>query len=382
MTAGKVLIVDDTAENLRLLGNLLEDAGYELRVATAGEQAFEMAKQEAPDIILLDVFMPGGWDGHEVCRRLKADPATADIPVMFMTAYNDVADEAAGLELGAVDFVMKPFRLPVVLRRVANHIAYRRMQLQLRDQAAGLEELVARRTEELKRANESLTRVDATKTLYLRLLAHEIRAPAEGLIGVGELALQGVTDEAKRKRLSGLFQAQRERMDFLFDQYERLVEWQQPDSSQRRKKVPLKLDTLLAEAWSKQGDFFRESGMEPPAGPVSPLFVQGEPQLLQPILTAMTRWLVAVMPSGAALTVVYDDADPVAVTWTVPGTWAPFGETAFSSLADNELSIPSNARAWLPLLDTTLDAMRGTVTVASDGQGLKLTLRLPAYRTR
>jgi DNA-binding response OmpR family regulator len=381
MTAGKVLIVDDTAENLRLLGDMLEEAGYDLRVATTGEQAVEMARQEPPDIILLDVLMPG-WGGHEVCRRLKADPRTAEIPIVFMTAYNDEADEAAGLELGAVDFVMKPFRPPVVLRRIANHLAYRRMQTQLREQAAGLEDLVARRTEELKRANERLTRLDASKTQYLRLLAHEVRAPAEGLVGVGELALQGIQDEAKRERLHVLFHTQKDRMEFLFDQYERLIDWQQIDLPARRLLPPVRLDELLAAAWEAQIDALREAGLKPPAAPESPLFVQGEAQLLQPVLTAMARWLTAVSSSGTAIAAVYEDADPVIAAWTVPGNWAAFAETAFSSLAGNELSMPSNARAWLPLLDTTLDALAGTVTVASDGRGLRLVLRLPAYRAR
>lgn len=123
MTATKptILIVDDTPANIQVLANALHD-NYRIKVAASGKAVFEViAKQGAPDLILLDVMM-GGMDGYSVCRILKDNPETQHIPVIFVTARADNADEEHGLRLGAVDYIAKPFHLPIVLARVRNHI--------------------------------------------------------------------------------------------------------------------------------------------------------------------------------------------------------------------------------------------------------------------
>ncbi len=116
-----ILIVDDTPINIQVLAEALR-TNYRVRVAGSGKAAFDViAKVGAPDLILLDVMMPD-MDGYEVCRRLKQAPETKNIPVMFVTAKADAADEEHGLNLGAVDYIAKPFHLPIVAARVRNHI--------------------------------------------------------------------------------------------------------------------------------------------------------------------------------------------------------------------------------------------------------------------
>src|SRR5512140_3746686 len=116
-----VLVVDDTPDNLSLMSGLLKDL-YKVKVANSGEKALQIAGSGTPpDLILLDIMMPG-MDGYEVCRRLKEDAATRDIPVIFLTAKAEVEDEARGLGLGAVDYVTKPVSPPIVLARVRNHL--------------------------------------------------------------------------------------------------------------------------------------------------------------------------------------------------------------------------------------------------------------------
>ena len=116
-----ILIVDDTPTNIQVLAEALR-AEYRVKVAPSGKAAFEViAKQGLPDLILLDVMMPD-MDGYEVCRRLKQNPDTRGIPVMFITAKNDVVDEEQGLRLGAVDYIAKPFHIAIVTARVRNHI--------------------------------------------------------------------------------------------------------------------------------------------------------------------------------------------------------------------------------------------------------------------
>jgi adenylate cyclase len=119
-----LLLVDDTPDNLHVLNGILRD-DYQLRIATSGEKALEAAaKDPVPDLVLLDVTMPG-MDGYEVCHRLKADPRTRDVPVIFLTALTQAEDEAKGFEVGGVDYVHKPITPATVLARVRTHLEVR-----------------------------------------------------------------------------------------------------------------------------------------------------------------------------------------------------------------------------------------------------------------
>jgi putative two-component system response regulator len=148
-----VLVVDDIPDNLSLLGVVLKD-NCTVKVANNGEKALRIARSETPpDLVLLDIMMPG-MDGYEVCRQLKANAATRDIPVIFLTARTDPEDEKHGLELGAVDYITKPINPPLVLARVKNHLALKAAADFLRDKNAFLEQEVNRRTEEVRAIQE------------------------------------------------------------------------------------------------------------------------------------------------------------------------------------------------------------------------------------
>ena len=127
-----VLVVDDTPENIDLLDAALS-RDYKIKAALNGEKALKIASSEKPpDIILLDIEMPG-MDGYEVCRRLKADPQTRDIPVIFVTAKSNESDETKGLEIGAVDYITKPFSPPIVQARVKTHLTLKMMRQTVKD---------------------------------------------------------------------------------------------------------------------------------------------------------------------------------------------------------------------------------------------------------
>mgnify|MGYP000926557871 FL=1 len=128
-----ILIVDDTPINIRMLSELLMDE-HEILFATNGEDGLKRALHERPDLILLDIMMPG-MDGYEVCRRLKDDPVTRDIPVIFVTALGQEADETKGLALGAIDYITKPISAPIIKARVHNHLKLKRYQDMLASQA-------------------------------------------------------------------------------------------------------------------------------------------------------------------------------------------------------------------------------------------------------
>jgi PAS domain S-box-containing protein len=140
--SGDILIVDDETANLKLLEELLSREGYQVRPADRPQLAIDSALAQPPALILLDVRMPD-MDGFEVCKRLKQDERTGDIPIIFVSALQDVQDKVRGFEAGGVDFVSKPFQEEEVLARVLTHMDLRNMQL-------NLEEMVAKRTAELK----------------------------------------------------------------------------------------------------------------------------------------------------------------------------------------------------------------------------------------
>ncbi|NVM77103.1 diguanylate cyclase (GGDEF)-like protein/PAS domain S-box-containing protein [Duganella sp. SG902] len=163
-TKGEVLIVEDTPASLKLLSDLLTEAGYYVRQAPNGELALWTAQSRPPELILLDIRMPG-IDGFEVCRRLKATPELAQVPVIFLSAQHDTDDKVRGFELGAVDFIAKPFQAEEILARTDAHVKLGRAQKALASERALLEERVAERTAELareveqRRANEEFLRL-------------------------------------------------------------------------------------------------------------------------------------------------------------------------------------------------------------------------------
>lgn len=163
-TKGEVLIVEDTPASLKLLSDLLTDAGYYVRQAPNGELALWTAQSRPPELILLDIRMPG-IDGFEVCRRLKASPQLAQVPIIFLSAQHDTDDKVRGFALGAVDFIAKPFQAEEILARTDAHVRLGRAQHALALERATLEQRVAERTEELareveqRRANEEFMRL-------------------------------------------------------------------------------------------------------------------------------------------------------------------------------------------------------------------------------
>ena len=145
---GEVLIIEDTAGSLKLLTELLRRAGYVVRPANDGSLGLASAMRRAPDLVLLDIRMPG-IDGFEVCRRLKAEPRTREVPVVFLSASQEPVDKLQGFRLGGVDFITKPYQSEEVLARVQTHIQLFRLQQKL-------EERVRARTAQFEQANQAL----------------------------------------------------------------------------------------------------------------------------------------------------------------------------------------------------------------------------------
>jgi signal transduction histidine kinase len=164
-----VLVVDDTPDNLSLMSGLLKGY-YRVKVANNGEKALRMAAENPPDLILLDVMMPG-IDGLEVCRRLKADARTERVPVIFLTSQDDEGGEELGLTLGAVDYITKPFSIPITMARIRNHVRLKEQT----DLLAAMAVESARLTQEAQRATRAREEV-------LAVVAHDLRNPLSTIL--------------------------------------------------------------------------------------------------------------------------------------------------------------------------------------------------------
>jgi putative two-component system response regulator len=145
---GRILAVDDTPASLRLLTDILKEEGYEVRSAISGELALRAAISQPPELILLDIRMPV-MDGYEVCRRLKAEPATRDVPVIFVSSISETSEKVQSFEMGAVDFVTKPYQRDELMARVRTHLELNRLRNHLED-------LVEARTAELRESEKKL----------------------------------------------------------------------------------------------------------------------------------------------------------------------------------------------------------------------------------
>ena len=195
--SGKILIVDDNPSNLKVLYTYLRCAGFEVLVAQDGETGIEVVENSAPEVILLDVMMPG-IDGFEVCRRLKANANTKDIPVIFLTALSETVSKVKGFQVGGVDYITQPIENEEVVARVRTHTILTRMQKRLQQQKEDLQSEIERRQEIedklqssralLQKNNDSLEQTVAERTAELvssnqdlekfaYIASHDLRQP-------------------------------------------------------------------------------------------------------------------------------------------------------------------------------------------------------------
>jgi len=227
-----ILVVDDVLQNIQVVVTMLREAGYSIMPATSGMAALQRVENKRPDLILLDLMMPD-MDGLEVCRRLKAEPATADIPIIFLTASNEMNHLVQGLEAGAVDYVTKPFNPPELLARVRTHLELKHSR------------------DMIVRYSEQLAHLNSEKNEFMGIAAHDLRSPLNAVQGYVEMMQEEPAMEpAERAELLGRVHDAARRMA---EMVQNLLDTNRIERGEMRLQlVPTELGPLLASVVGTQ----------------------------------------------------------------------------------------------------------------------------------
>ena len=191
---GNILIVDDTPENLQVLSTTLLEQGYKVRGVVNGQMALRVVRSAAPDLILLDIKMPD-MSGYEVCELLKADEKTCEIPVIFISALDDVLDKVRAFTVGGIDYITKPFQVEEVLARVKNQLTIRQLSQQLQEQNQRLQREVKVR----QKAEEAAASASKAKSEFVANMSHELRTPLNAILGFTQVMLRDSTLSAEQQ---------------------------------------------------------------------------------------------------------------------------------------------------------------------------------------
>lgn len=226
VSQGMILVVDDRPENLGVLFDYLDQKGFTVLLVQNGANALKQAEQNQPDIILLDVMMPD-VNGFEVCRRLKANDRTKEIPVIFITALSETVDKIRGFEVGGVDYITKPFQHEEVVARVKTHITICKLQRELMEKSAVLQqyvELLAQKNTELDEKNLQLQELNVNKDRFFSIISHDLRSPFVGLLGLTQLLTDDL-DNFSREQLHAMLGKLRKSTEHLYALLENLLTW-------------------------------------------------------------------------------------------------------------------------------------------------------------
>jgi signal transduction histidine kinase len=213
-----ILVVDDQPINLKVIASVLS-ADYSLSIANNGINALKMLEKGLPDLILLDIMMPE-MDGYEVCRRIKANEKTKDIPIIFLTAKTDINDIIRGFDVGAVDYITKPFNPTEMKVRVVNHLNlyHAKKEIELMYQKLLMSQ------EALENANKQLEQTNKEKDKFFSIIAHDLKSPFNGIIGLSEMLRDDarILDTDSIIKYAGLIHSSTKQ---TFDLLKNLLEW-------------------------------------------------------------------------------------------------------------------------------------------------------------
>ncbi len=327
-TPQMILLVDDHPDILKALVIFLENVGFDIVIALNGAEAIERAIQTIPDIILLDVLMPG-IDGFETCRRLKADERTCEIPVIFMTALSEPVNKVKGFEAGGVDYVTKPLHYEEVLARINAHLTIRTQQRQLEV-------------------------LNADKDKFFSIIAHDLKSPVAGFLGLAGL-LENI-DRLKPEQIQRLTRQFRQSAEHLLALLENLLTWSRLQRGLiecHPEHIPIK--TLLDRSLMLLAAPIAQKQISTSATVPQDLIAYGDVNMLDTVVrNALSNAIKFSQPDG-----------------TITITAEPAGAFVKISIADTGIGIPLEKLGDLFRIDAKIQR---TGTAGECGTGLGLLL--------
>lgn len=366
----RILIVDDERFNINVLVNILKSE-YKTIVAKTGEEALRrVASENPPDLILLDIMMPE-MDGYEVCRRLKADKGTRDIPVVFVTAMGDTEDETRGLNLGAIDYITKPVSPPIVRARVRNHLELKRSREEVEEQR-----------QQLEAQNQELLEAAELREDVERITRHDLKTPLNAIIGFTEVLMiyDNFTDEQSAYltmiRESGYQMLDMINLSLDLFKMERGVYQFEPasvgvlevirkiikDTENIAKRRNVSLDILMDEKPAEAKDTFP---------------VWGDKFLCYSMLANLIKNALEAAPEGHEITIsLKNEEDEAAILIHNPGK---VPEDIRDRFFDKYVTSGKNKGAGLGTYSAKLmaEAQNGDISMYTDEGGTTLTIRMP-----
>ena len=376
---GDIMIVDDNPANLKLLEQMLSREGHQVRSFPRGRLALAAAAKNPPDLILLDINMPE-MGGYEVCERLKSDPGLSPIPVIFLSALNEIPDKIRAFRAGGVDYVAKPFQFDEVRARVETHLSLHQLRRNLEQQNEHLEQVVAARTRQLAEANERLTILDHSKNEFLALISHELRTPLNGVLGVAEIVLQDVPPGCEKRELQDMFGKSRQRLLSILDDALLLTEID-VDAS-RFPSGPVPLRSILDQAIESVADFAasRMVSIAAPAGEAA--IIAGNERLMVRAFRALLETAIKFSDPCRDVRILLESDDAVRVAVETFGMTIPEPEVPkfFSVFSINEASTAGGELGLGPAIADRILALFGAKVTVSNRQAAGIELCVTLHR--
>jgi len=369
-----VMIIDDEPDNLNVLGEMLRQEGWGVRAFPQGEMALAAAADEPPDLVLLDIRMPG-MDGYEVCRRFKADERLRSIPIIFLSAFSEPADKVCAFKAGGVDYVTKPFAEIEVLARTHTHLRLHRHQLHLED-------LVQQRVQELAEAHRRLCIWDEAKNQWLNILSHEMRTPLTGILGITELLFMEKSTDFDRNDLRRSYDLSCNRITKLID--DALTLTQIDVASEDFSLRPIKLITVLQNALEAVARQHPENEIRASFSAVEQVTVLGASDLLNRAFTDLLLTAVCCICAGESITLETDVSEgQVKVVIATDGKSLPAESIeTFFDVGGQRTLLRGGGDFGLgsALASRIMRLFSGHVSVQNgQGQGLVMEIALPAH---
>jgi signal transduction histidine kinase len=365
---GSILVVEDIPANIDILLSLLAGE-YVVSVALDGPGALESVTSEPPDLILLDIMMPG-MDGYEVCARLKANPATREIPIIFMTALHEDVDEENGLRMGAVDFITKPYNPAIVRARVHNHMALRRAQVE-----------VTKQRDELEAAYRNLSELEKLRDGLVHMVVHDMRTPLSAMnLFFGMLSPEWTSTPIFKKMLPNM----KAQCDELCGMVTSVLDVSRLESCQMPvHPEAIDLGSLAHTVLARMGGLAREHQVSIHT-PVQPVIARCDRELIDRILQNLLTNALKFTPKSGCIRIDLTAEEKwacLSIADTGPGIPAAYHQKVFEKFgqveARKEGQSPSSGLG-LTFCKLAVEANQGTIQLESEpGRGSTFHLRLP-----